>query len=105
MTKTLNNYILAADVGGTNTRMAVVTGEGEILTQSKKPTHCKEGRDKMIKFLVSFSRETIEKAHWCFHSKLFPMNDTDGQSKRQRLILKIFHYDRQIRDHYLPSLL
>jgi hypothetical protein len=39
-----------------------VTGEGEILTQSKKPTHCKEGRDEMIKFLVSFSRETIEKS-------------------------------------------
>ena len=62
MKKTTNSCALAADVGGTNTRMAVVTGEGEILTQSKKPTHCKEGRDEMIKFLVSFSRETIEKS-------------------------------------------
>ncbi len=62
MKKTTNSCALAADVGGTNTRMAVVTGEGEILTQSKKPTHCKEGRDEMIKFLVSFSREIIEKS-------------------------------------------
>jgi len=57
MKKTTNSCALAADVGGTNTRMAVVTGEGEILTQSKRPTHCKKGRDEMIKFLVSFSRE------------------------------------------------
>jgi glucokinase len=62
MTKTLNNHVLAADVGGTNTRMAVVTDEGEILTLLKKSTHCKNGRDEMIRFLVSFSRETIEES-------------------------------------------
>ena len=26
-------------------------------------------------------------AHWYFHSSLFPMNDTDVQSKRQGLTL------------------
>ncbi len=57
-----NNYVLAADVGGTNTRMAIVTGSGEIHTLLKKSTHCKDGRDEMIKFLVSFARETIEKS-------------------------------------------
>ena len=62
MSKILNNHVLAADVGGTNTRMAIVTGNGEILTFLKKSTHCKEGRDEMIKFLVSFARETIEKS-------------------------------------------
>ncbi len=62
MTKILNNHVLAADVGGTNTRMAVVTGEGEILTLLKKSTRCKEGREEMMKFLVSFARETIEKS-------------------------------------------
>ena len=62
MTMILNNHVLAADVGGTNTRMAIVTGNGEILTFLKKSTHCKEGRDEMIKFLVSFARETIEKS-------------------------------------------
>lgn len=62
MSKILNSHVLAADVGGTNTRMAIVTGNGEILTFLKKSTHCKEGRDEMIKFLVSFARETIEKS-------------------------------------------
>ncbi len=62
MTKILNNHVLVADVGGTNTRMAVVTDEGEILTLLKKPTRCKEGREEMMKFLVSFAKETIEKS-------------------------------------------
>lgn len=62
MSKISNNYVLAADVGGTNTRMAVVNGNGDILTLLKKSTHCKEGRDAMIKFIVSFARETIEKS-------------------------------------------
>ncbi|MFQ5965137.1 MAG: ROK family protein [Candidatus Scalinduaceae bacterium] len=57
-----NKYVLAADVGGTNTRMAVVTGDGEIINLLKRPTHCKEGKDEMIKFLISFARETVEKS-------------------------------------------
>ncbi|MFQ5686357.1 MAG: ROK family protein [Candidatus Scalindua sp.] len=63
MTKILHNHVLAADVGGTNTRMAIVTGDGDILTLLKKPTHCKNGRDEMIRFLVSFAREVIEKSN------------------------------------------
>ena len=63
MTKILNNHVLAADVGGTNTRMAIVTGNGDILTLLKKSTHCKDGRDEMIRFLVSFAREVIEKSN------------------------------------------
>jgi len=62
MTQTLDSYVLAADVGGTNTRMGIVTGNGDILTILKKPTHCQEGRDQMIKFLISFAGETIEKS-------------------------------------------
>ncbi len=62
MKEILNKYILAADVGGTNTRMAIVTGDGEIITILKKSTHCKEGKDEMIRFLISFSKETIEEA-------------------------------------------
>jgi glucokinase len=62
MTKISNNHVLAADVGGTNTRMAVVNENGDILTLLKKSTHCKEGRDEMIKFIVSFAGETIEKS-------------------------------------------
>ncbi len=62
MIKTLNNYVLAADVGGTNTRMAIISGNGDILTLLKTSTRCKEGKDEMIKFLVSLSRETIEKS-------------------------------------------
>jgi len=63
MTKILNNHVLAADVGGTNTRMAIVTGNGDILTLLKNPTHYKNGRDEMIRFLVSFAREVIEKSN------------------------------------------
>ena len=62
MTKISNNHVLAADVGGTNTRMAVVNENGDILKLLKKSTHCKEGRDDMIKFIVSFAGETIEKS-------------------------------------------
>jgi len=62
MTKISNNHVLAADVGGTNTRMAVVNENGDILALLKKTTHCKEGRDEMIKFIVSFAGETIEKS-------------------------------------------
>ncbi len=62
MIKTSNNHVLAADVGGTNTRMAVVNENGDILTLLKKATHCKEGKDEMVRFLVSFARETIEKS-------------------------------------------
>ncbi|MDP6923172.1 MAG: ROK family protein [Candidatus Scalindua sp.] len=62
MTKITNNYVLAADIGGTNTRMAVVNENGDIHTLLKKSTYCKEGRDEMISFIVSFAGETIEKS-------------------------------------------
>jgi len=62
MTKISNNHVLAADVGGTNTRMAVVNEDGDILTLLKRSTHCNEGREEMIKFIVSFAGETIEKS-------------------------------------------
>ena len=62
MNNALNNHVLAADVGGTNTRIAVVTKDGEILALLKKSTHCKDGKDEMIRFLVSTAKETIEKS-------------------------------------------
>ncbi len=62
MTKILNYYVLAADVGGTNTRMAIVNENGDILNLLKKPTHCKDGKDAMIRFIVSLAGETIEKS-------------------------------------------
>ncbi len=55
--------VLAADVGGTNTRMAIVTENGDIHTHIKKSTYCNDGRDEMIRFLVSLARETIEKSN------------------------------------------
>ncbi len=55
--------VLAADVGGTNTRMAIVNENGDIHTHLKKSTYCNDGRDEMIKFLVSLARETIEKSN------------------------------------------
>ena len=62
MTNMSNNYVLAADIGGTNTRMAIVNEDGDIHTFLKKSTHCKEGRDEMIRFIVSFAGETIKKS-------------------------------------------
>ena len=62
MTKISNNYVLAADIGGTNTRMAVVNENGDILTLLKKTTYCEDGREEMIKFIVSCAGETIEKS-------------------------------------------
>ncbi|MDR4496526.1 MAG: ROK family protein [Candidatus Scalindua sp.] len=57
-----DTYVLAADVGGTNTRMAVVSGDGEIHALLKKPTRCKEGKEAMLQFLLSFMREIIRKS-------------------------------------------
>ena len=62
MTKISNNYVLAADIGGTNTRMAVVNENGDILTLFKKSTYCEDGMEEMIKFIVSCAGETIEKS-------------------------------------------
>ncbi|MCR4291023.1 MAG: ROK family protein [Candidatus Scalindua sp.] len=62
MTKKSNNHVLAADVGGTNTRMAVVSENGDIVTLLKKSTHCKDGMVEMVKFIVSFAEETIGKS-------------------------------------------
>ncbi len=62
MTKRSDKHVLAADIGGTNTRMAVVNKDGDILTLLKKSTYCKEGRDEMIRFIVSCVGETIEKS-------------------------------------------
>ena len=62
MTKISNNYVLAADIGGTNTRMAVVNENGDILTLLKKTTYCEDGREEMIKFVISCAGETIEKS-------------------------------------------
>ncbi len=62
MTKRSDKHVLAADIGGTNTRMAVVNEDGDILTLLKKSTYCKEGRDEMIRFIVSCAGETIERS-------------------------------------------
>ena len=62
MTKISNNYVLAADIGGTNTRMAVVNENGDILTLLKKTAYCEAGREEMIKFIISCAGETIEES-------------------------------------------
>ncbi|GJQ59405.1 MAG: glucokinase [Candidatus Scalindua sp.] len=57
-----NTYVMAADVGGTNTRIAVVSSQGEIHTLIKRDTHCKGGKDEMLSFLISLFKETIKKS-------------------------------------------
>ncbi len=60
MTRKNYSYVLAADVGGTNTRVAIVNSEGEIHTHLKRRTRCKKGKDEMLPFLISLFHETIK---------------------------------------------
>ncbi len=53
---------MAADVGGTNTRVAVVNSEGQIHTLLKRRTQCKGGKDKMLSFLISLFHETLRES-------------------------------------------
>ncbi len=52
----MKKYI-GIDLGGTNVRVAVVTENGEILSQVKSPSYATEGRDKVISNLYSLIRE------------------------------------------------
>ena len=48
----MKKYI-GIDLGGTNVRVAVVTEDGEVLSQLKCPSYAKEGREKVLDNLFS----------------------------------------------------
>lgn len=51
---------MAADLGGTNLRMAVVSSSGEILFRARSETPRSDGPDKLLDALVETSRHCIE---------------------------------------------
>lgn len=54
-------FILAADVGGTNMRTALIDPQGMVLTVIKRPTLAQKGRDPMIERLVRMLEDTAKK--------------------------------------------
>lgn len=54
-------FILAADVGGTNIRTALVDPQGMVLTVIKRPTLAQKGKDSMIERLVRMLEDTAKK--------------------------------------------
>lgn len=54
-------FILAADVGGTNIRTALIDPQGMVLTVIKRPTLAQKGKDSMIERLVRMLEDTAKK--------------------------------------------
>ena len=58
----MRGLILAADVGGTNIRTALLDTEGEILRGLKRPTLAHKGKEALIKRLVQMFRDTLKES-------------------------------------------
>ncbi|MFN3466134.1 MAG: ROK family protein [Candidatus Brocadiales bacterium] len=56
----MRGLILAADVGGTNTRTALLSTEGEVLKGLKRPTPAHKGRETLIAHLVQMFKDTLK---------------------------------------------
>jgi glucokinase len=55
----MKGLILAADVGGTNIRTALLDTEGKILQSLKRPTLAHKGKEVLISRLVQMFRDTL----------------------------------------------
>ncbi|MDI6760081.1 MAG: ROK family protein [Candidatus Brocadiaceae bacterium] len=55
----MKGFILAADVGGTNMRTALLNVEGEVLKSLKRPSLAHKGREALIKRLVQMFQDTL----------------------------------------------
>lgn len=58
----MSDIVIAADLGGTNLRMAVVDRDGGILHRSKRPTKMGAGAEAIIDEVVSTARECLDAA-------------------------------------------
>jgi glucokinase len=64
----MSALILAADVGGTNTRTALLNTEGEILKALKRPTHAHKGREALIAHLIQMFHDTLREGGVDIHN-------------------------------------
>lgn len=55
----MKGFILAADVGGTNMRTALLNVKGEVLKSLKRPSLAHKGREALIKRLVQMFQDTL----------------------------------------------
>lgn len=55
----MRSFILAADVGGTNMRTALLNVKGEVLKSLKRPALAHKGREALIKRLVQMFQDTL----------------------------------------------
>jgi len=55
----MRGFILAADVGGTNMRTALLNVKGEVLKSLKRPSLAHKGREALIKRLVQMFQDTL----------------------------------------------
>ncbi|MEK7821528.1 MAG: ROK family protein [Planctomycetota bacterium] len=55
----MKGLILAADVGGTNMRTALLNAKGEVLKSLKRPSLAHKGREALIKRLVQMFQDTL----------------------------------------------
>jgi glucokinase len=53
----MNKVVLAVDLGGTNIRMAAVTGDGAILRHAKRPTPSDLSPDQLLELTEQLSRD------------------------------------------------
>ena len=56
----MEKYFLAADLGGTNLRLAVVSGSGEIIHRTKEPTPANGDRHQLIDTIRRIAQSCIE---------------------------------------------
>ncbi len=56
------NYAIGIDLGGTNIKYAIVSGDGTIVFESIKPTQANEGRDVVIQNILNCCEELLEYA-------------------------------------------
>jgi glucokinase len=55
----MNDTVIAADLGGTNLRMAVVTRDGQVLYRSRRDTRRDASSDEIVKEIESAARECL----------------------------------------------
>src|SRR5262249_20037631 len=55
----MNDTVIAADLGGTNLRLAVVDRDGAILNRARKTTRADASGDAIIEEIVQAARECI----------------------------------------------
>ncbi len=56
----MKEYAIAIDLGGTNTRVAAVDGNGEIIHRISRPSRAQEGKDEVVQSLLFATEEVLQ---------------------------------------------